>query len=159
MKGSETSPFTWFLVNGSFFISNFLYNKFRLIQSVRIFEKRQDSDLPENIGNCLSGFGEGFWLVSKCFIKKFPAWAGSNADNFAKDCRWLWMKPDKNSGSRYSDGNVPNVNFNPNTGKVNVNWYNPGNANPNLRSRQEVSAKKSHLKKMGFLAKNAASIT
>ena len=49
------------------------------------------------------------------------------------------MKSDKTSGSRYSDGNVPNVNYNPNTGKVNVNNYHPDNANPNLRSRQEVS--------------------
>lgn len=45
------------------------------------------------------------------------------------------------TGSRYSDGNVPNVNWN--DGKMNVNWYNPGNANDNLRARSEVSKKKS----------------
>jgi len=31
------------------------------------------------------------------------------------------------------------VNFNPDNGKVNVNWYNPDNRNDNLRVRQEVS--------------------
>ncbi|MCX6766489.1 MAG: hypothetical protein NT170_01765 [Candidatus Moranbacteria bacterium] len=41
------------------------------------------------------------------------------------------------AGSRYSDGNVPNVNWNDD--KLNVNWYNTGNANDNLRSREEVS--------------------
>ena len=51
------------------------------------------------------------------------------------------MKPSKESGSRYSDGNVPNVNWNSYNGKLNVNWYNPGNANSNLRSRSEVSKK------------------
>jgi hypothetical protein len=47
----------------------------------------------------------------------------------------------QNSGSRNSDGNVPNVNFNDD--KVNVNWYNSSNANSNLRARSvEVSSKK-----------------
>jgi hypothetical protein len=46
----------------------------------------------------------------------------------------------QNSGSRNSDGNVPNVNFNDD--KVNVNWYNSSNANSNLRARSvEVSKK------------------
>ena len=40
---------------------------------------------------------------------------------------------------RYSDGNVPNVRWNGNYGELNVNRYNPGNANDNLRSREEVS--------------------
>ena len=40
--------------------------------------------------------------------------------------------------SRYSDGNVPNVNRN-DDGNVNVNRYNPQNRNPNLRARLEVS--------------------
>ncbi len=40
-------------------------------------------------------------------------------------------------GSRNHDGNVPNVNWN--DGKLNVNWYNPDNANANLRARQAVS--------------------
>ena len=44
------------------------------------------------------------------------------------------MKPSKR---RYSDGNVPNVNFNSNTGKVNVNWYNVDNPNDNIRPRQK----------------------
>jgi hypothetical protein len=47
------------------------------------------------------------------------------------------------TGSRYSDGNVPNVNWNSDNRKVNVNWYNPDNADDNIRSRSEVSAKKS----------------
>jgi len=47
----------------------------------------------------------------------------------------------QNSGSRDSDGNVPNVNWN--SDKVNVNWNHPSNANDNLRSRfVEVSGKK-----------------
>lgn len=37
------------------------------------------------------------------------------------------------SGSRNSDGNVPNANWNDD--KFNVNWYNPTNRNPNLRPR------------------------
>lgn len=38
---------------------------------------------------------------------------------------------------RYPDGNVPNVNWNSNYGELNVNRYNPDNANGNLRSRQK----------------------
>jgi hypothetical protein len=57
---------------------------------------------------------------------------------------WIFGEIDgikQNSGSRYSDGNVPNVNFN--DGKVNVNRYDPSNSNDNLRSRlAEVSGKK-----------------
>lgn len=41
--------------------------------------------------------------------------------------------------SRNSDGNVPNVKWNPDNGKVNVNWNYSDNRNSNLRSRQEVS--------------------
>lgn len=44
------------------------------------------------------------------------------------------MKPCK---ERYSDGDVPNVNFNRNNGKVYVNRYNPDDANDNLRSREK----------------------
>ena len=47
------------------------------------------------------------------------------------------MEADKISGSRYSNGNVPNVNFN--NDKVSVNYYNPDNYNENLRARAEVS--------------------
>ena len=43
------------------------------------------------------------------------------------------------SGSRRSDGSVPNVNWNTDNRKVYVNWYNPSNANSNLRARAEVS--------------------
>ena len=50
------------------------------------------------------------------------------------------MKSGNETGSRYSDGNVPNVNWNDD--KLNVNWYNTGNANDNLRSREEVSKRK-----------------
>ncbi len=32
-------------------------------------------------------------------------------------------------------GGVPNLNFNPNNRKVNMNYYNPDNANDNLGSR------------------------
>ena len=48
------------------------------------------------------------------------------------------------TGSRNSDGHVPNVNWNVDNRKLNVNWYNPDNANDNLRSRAEVSTKKEH---------------
>ena len=41
------------------------------------------------------------------------------------------------SGSRNSDGNVPNCNWN--DGKFYVNWYNADNRNSNLRSRVAVS--------------------
>lgn len=42
--------------------------------------------------------------------------------------------------SRNSDGNIPNTNWNDD--KLYVNWYNPQNANPNLRARSEVSKKR-----------------
>jgi hypothetical protein len=51
-----------------------------------------------------------------------------------------WTKSGNKTGSRNSDGNVPNVNWNPDNRKVYVNWYNPDNSNDNLRSRSEVSA-------------------
>jgi len=53
----------------------------------------------------------------------------------------IWMKSDNATGSRNADGNVPNVNWNADNGKLNVNWYNPRNANGNLRARAEVSGK------------------
>ena len=40
---------------------------------------------------------------------------------------------------RYSDGNVPYVNWNGNYGKLNVNRCNTGYSNSNIRSREEVS--------------------
>ena len=46
----------------------------------------------------------------------------------------------QNAGSCYSDGNIPNVNWNDD--KMNVNWYNAGNSNDNLRPREEVSGRK-----------------
>ena len=51
-------------------------------------------------------------------------------------------------GSRNSDGNVPNVNWND---KLKVNWYNPDNANDVLRSREAVSGEKSLLSGALFL--------
>ena len=60
------------------------------------------------------------------------------------------MKPDKNSGSRFSDGNVPNVNFNPNNGKVNVNRCSPADADDGLRSREKFP-KEEVPKQSGFL--------
>ena len=47
-------------------------------------------------------------------------------------------------GSRNSDGNVPNANWNDD--KFQVNWNNADNRNDNLRSREEVSRKKELLK-------------
>ncbi len=47
---------------------------------------------------------------------------------------------EQTSGSRNSDGNVPKVNWN-NTDKLNVNRYNPDNANDDLRCREVVSNK------------------
>ncbi len=41
------------------------------------------------------------------------------------------------SGSRYSGGNVPLVNWNPDNRKLYVNWYNVTNADFNLRARAE----------------------
>jgi len=46
------------------------------------------------------------------------------------------------AGSRNSDGNVPKANWN--DGKFKVNYYNPDNANDNLRARSEVSARILH---------------
>ena len=52
------------------------------------------------------------------------------------------MELNNKTGSRNRNGNVPNVNWNASNRKVNVNWYNVGNRNDNLRSRSEVSASK-----------------
>lgn len=49
------------------------------------------------------------------------------------------MRDGKLSGSRNDDGNVPNVNWN--DGQMRVNWYNPDNANGNLRAREAVSTR------------------
>lgn len=49
-------------------------------------------------------------------------------------------KSKQKDGSRNSDGNVPNANWNDD--KFKVNWNNPGNQNDNLRPREEVSHKK-----------------
>lgn len=43
------------------------------------------------------------------------------------------------SGSRYSDGSVPSVDFHPLAGEVSVDGYGPGDADGDLRSRQAVS--------------------
>ncbi len=59
------------------------------------------------------------------------------------------MKSGKITGSRDSDGDVLNANWN--DGKFQVNWNNPDNRNDNWRVRQEVSKKKSCLI-AGFLA-------
>lgn len=53
------------------------------------------------------------------------------------------MKPSINAGSRNTDGNVPNVNFN--DSKVYVNNYNPDNHNDNLRAREVVSQRRAPL--------------
>jgi len=66
----------------------------------------------------------------------------------ADNTDWFVKKPiggmdgtGQNTRSRNSDGNVPNVNWN--DGKLNVNWNYADNANDNLRSRAEVSMKRS----------------
>ena len=51
-----------------------------------------------------------------------------------------WMKLSNNS--RNLDGNVPNVNWNGDNDKLNVNWYNPDNCNGNLRSRRSLQEEK-----------------
>jgi hypothetical protein len=53
------------------------------------------------------------------------------------------MKSGNLTGSRSSDGNVPNVNWNPDNRKLKVNWYNPGNTSDGLRSREVVLSRKS----------------
>ena len=50
-------------------------------------------------------------------------------------------KANKKDGSRNSDGNVPNANWN--DSKFQVNWYNTDNRNANLRPREEVSHQRS----------------
>jgi len=53
----------------------------------------------------------------------------------------IWTELNKNkTGSRNSDGNVPNVNWNDD--KLKVNWYNSDNRNDNLRARAEIPALK-----------------
>ncbi len=53
------------------------------------------------------------------------------------------MESDNISGSRNSNGNVPNVNWNDD--KMNVNWYNPDNYNGSFRARAEVSKQEAPL--------------
>ncbi len=50
-----------------------------------------------------------------------------------------WRELHNITGSRWLDGNVPNVNWNGNNSKVKVNWNNPSNRNDQLRLRSEVS--------------------
>ena len=58
---------------------------------------------------------------------------------FKLNNRWQWWSRAIKTGSRYRGGNVPNVNFNEFNGKVNVNRYNPGHADGDLRPREVVS--------------------
>lgn len=51
-----------------------------------------------------------------------------------------WTELDKLTGSRNSDGNVSNVNWN--NDKLKVNWNNPDNSNDNLRAREVVSSQR-----------------
>ena len=81
------------------------------------------------------GFGEGFRLMAECFKKKSGCVAGETQIILKKI---IGEKDEAGQNwSRYFDGNVASVNFNPNTGKVNVNRWNPSNANDNLRFRQK----------------------
>jgi len=75
--------------------------------------------------------------------KKIPAGAGQTQIILEKIIDELGEIRQYGTGSRYRDGNVPNVNFNSNDRKVNVNWTNPDNANDNLRSRQKFQKEKS----------------
>ena len=50
------------------------------------------------------------------------------------------IKSGKSTGSRCSDGDAPNVNWN--DGKMKVNWNYSDNRNDNLRSRQKFLKKK-----------------
>jgi RNA-directed DNA polymerase len=52
------------------------------------------------------------------------------------------MKSSNATGSRYQNGNVPNVNWNSDNGKLYVRAYNPQNANDNLRARAECDVRK-----------------
>lgn len=79
--------------------------------------------------------------MSGLLRKTIPRQVGVNSDNLIERLSVKRMKPDKLTGSRYSDGNVPNVNWDENYGKLHVNRYNPDNANDNLRARVEVSKK------------------
>jgi len=63
------------------------------------------------------------------------------------------MKLSNITGSHNQDGNVPNVNWNSDNRKVNVNWYNPDNHNDYLRSRSEVSHKKEFSKTLFVFTK------
>jgi len=46
----------------------------------------------------------------------------------------MWMGT---GNERYSDGNVPSVNWNSNNAEMNVNRYNPDNRNDNLHAREK----------------------
>ena len=62
---------------------------------------------------------------------------GVNSDNFILRLSVYWKKLSKISGSRYNDGNVPNMNWNSINDKLNVSYYNIDNANDNLRAREK----------------------
>jgi hypothetical protein len=49
------------------------------------------------------------------------------------------MEGSRYERSRYSDGNVPNANWNDANRKVQVNWNNVDNRNPSNGPRAEVS--------------------
>lgn len=75
---------------------------------------------------------------------------GVNSDNFEKDYRCKRMKSDKITGSRYSNGNAPNVNWNSNYRKLNISWNYPDNAYPNLRAREKFLKRRNPIL-LGFL--------
>lgn len=54
-----------------------------------------------------------------------------------------WMNARRKSGSRDTDGNVPNVNWNPDNRTVNVNWNGLDDSNRNGGVRRAVSTRKS----------------
>ncbi len=70
-----------------------------------------------------------------------PSPAGQPRKFIFLDLPVIRMKLSKR-GSRNSDGNVPNINWNSYSDKLNVNNYNPDNFNDNIRARVEVSHKK-----------------
>lgn len=81
-------------------------------------------------------------ILASIWLGKLLRLDGANTDNFTQKLSVNWMELGNKTGSRNRDGNVPNANWNSDSRRVYVNWYNPGNANSNLRSRSEVSAKR-----------------
>ncbi len=99
----------------------------------------RDVGSPEVKRNYEADSGED--LLWQYFLKK-SGLAGQHR-KFCKRFSVKLMELANKTGSRSRNGNVPNANWNDGKFHVNVNWYNPDNANANLRGRQIVLAKSS----------------